>query len=357
MFSARRLPVYVLHDGSGEAISGLSRLVDSLRCDPQALEIVWLSFISLAGTAKQTVPLTELCSIGNAGVVEAENGAPELDGGLSIFESDAQKNLRARTTSTHAGDWRPTLVLYLAANPQGEVSGGLDAIKARRCGHKLAFLGPAVSPLARARLKDGGFELIDVVDGLVEPGSGGGAGRPWPEVLCRAIFGPDAWRAAPVAVPDLPPPPVVLDVGLTPNVSEVPVSEAAVPGERDVVRPKSAELKTSNLFTVDLGNLSTDGRVTRRGLLLYLLLYFGIIVLSVFIGYLSVTLASIVGTVAWGIFVLGLIKRAHDLGLSGWYILIPFFGFWLFLAPGEVGPNKFGQDPRASGDVGESGGR
>ena len=48
------------------------------------------------------------------------------------------------------------------------------------------------------------------------------------------------------------------------------------------------------------------------------------------------TLASVVSTVAWGIFVLGLIKRAHDLGLSGWYILIPFFGFWLFFAPGGV---------------------
>ena len=303
------------------------------------------------------VPLTELCSIGNAGVVEAEKGAPDLDGGLSIFESDAQKNLRVKT-STNAGDWRPTLVLYLAANPQGEVSGGLDAIKARRCGYKLAFLGPAVSPLARARLKDGGFELIDVADGVVEPISAGSPGRPWAVVLSRALSGSDDWRVGPGPDYGMPPPPIVsLDDEFKPAAKAGADAASTPTANSDSVRPVVMELKPSNLFTADLGKISTDGRITRRGLLLYLLLYFGIIVLSVIIGYLSMTLASIVSTIAWGIFVLGLIKRAHDLGLSGWYILIPFFGFWLFFAPGEGGPNKFGPDPRASGDVGESGAR
>lgn len=357
MFLARRLPVYVLHDGSAEAVSGLSRLVDGLRCDPKALEMVWLSFISLAREAKQALPLTEITVIGNVGPVELESGAPDLDGGLYIFESDAQKNLRART-STHPGDWRPTLVLYLAANPQAEVSGGLDTIKARRCGYKLAFLGPAVSPLARARLKDGGFELIGVADGVVEPISAGSPGRPWAEVLCRALSGADDWRVGPGPDYGMPPPPIVsLDGESKPAVKAGEDAASTPTANSDSVRPVVIERKTSNLLTADLWKISTDGRITRRGLLLYLLLCFGIIVLSVFIGYLSMTLASIVGTVALGVFVLGLIKRAHDLGLSGWYILIPFFGFWLFLAPGEVGTNKFGPDTRASGDVGESGAR
>ncbi len=351
MYSSRRLPVYVLHDGSAEAVNGLSRLVDGLRCDPQSLETVWLSFISLAGGAKQTVPLTEICLIGDAGIVDADKGSPDLDGGRSIFEFDAQKNLLARSGS-YAGDWRPTLVLYLGANPQGECCSGLDVIRARKFGCKLAFLGAAVSPIVRARLKDVGFDLLDVTDGIVDPGSEGGHARPWSEVLCRAISWPYDWRAAPVAA-GLPPPPPILDTTPTPNVSELPVAATAIPAEREVVRPKSAELSPSNLLTIDLGNLSTDGRVTRRGLLLYLVLYFGITALSVFIGYMSMTLASVVSTVAWAIILLGLIKRAHDLGLSGWYILIPFFSFWLFFAPGEGGPNKFGPDPRASCGVSE----
>ena len=358
MYSARRLPVYVLHDGSEEAVSGLSRLVDSLRCDPQALEIVWLSFISLAGTAKQAVPLTELCSIGNAGVVEAEKGAPDLDGGLSIFESDAQEKLR-KSTANSKGDWRPFLVLFLGADPEGELSAGRDAIKERRYGRRLAFVGEAVTLLSRSKLTDAGFEMIDVANGMTVTRSDSDSTLSWDEVLSKSIsVFPYEFHAAPmVARESHQPPPLFPDIDIKPEAGGVVFSSAFASDEGGVAREKSIELKPNNLFTADLSKLSTDGRVTRRGLLLYVLLYFGLIVLSVFIGYLSMTLASVVSTVAWGIFVLGLIKRAHDLGLSGWYILIPFFSFWLFFAPGEGGPNKFGPDPRASGDVGESGAR
>jgi uncharacterized protein YegL len=354
MHTSRRLPVYILHDGSEDAVRGLSRLVDSLRCDPLALETVCLSFISLAGKATQAVPLTEIEAIGNVGAALVESGAADLDGGLSIFESDAQGKLRKSTANTK-GDWSPILVLFLGADPEGELSAGLDVIKERRCGRRLAFLGGVVSAATRTKLKVGGFDLIDVINGLVESGPDGGAGRSWNEVLCRAI-GKSLCCAAPAAVVDSQPPPFLPHDGVNPKSMRMAAAPAG-PDEGEVVRPKSAELRPSNLLTVDLGNLSTDGRVTRRGLLLYLLLYVGIIMLSVFIGYLSMTLASVVSTVAWGIFVLGLIKRAHDLGLSGWYVLIPFFGFWLFFAPGEAGPNKFGPDPRASGDVGGSGAR
>jgi hypothetical protein len=340
--------VYVLHDGSEDAVRGISRLVDRLRCDPQALEIVWLSFISLAGSAKQTVPLTEIEAIGNAGAAVVESGAPDLDGGLSIFEFDVQEKLRKGTANTK-GDWRPILVLVLAADPQGELSAGLDVIKERRCGRRLAFVGEAFTTLSRSKLTDAGFEIIDVANGMTVPRSDSDSTLSWDEVLFKSIsVFPYAFHAAPMAAREShQPPPLFPDIDIKPGAGEVVFSSATASDEGGVAGPKSIELKPSNLFTADLGNLSTNGRVTRRGLLLYLLLYFGIIVLSVFMGYLSMTLASIVSTVAWGIFVLGLIKRAHDLGLSGWYILIPFFGFWLFFAPGQSGPNKFGPDPRA----------
>jgi hypothetical protein len=341
--------VYVLHDGSEDAVRGISRLVDHLRCDPQALEIVWLSFISLAGSAKQTVTLTDICSIGDAGVQKPEIGAPDLNGGLSIFfASDAQEKLRKSTANTN-GDCRPFLVLFLGTDPGSELNAGLDIIKERRCGRRLAFVGEAVTPLSRSKLTDAGFEMIVVANGMTVPRSDSDSTLSWDEVLSKSIsVFPYAFHAAPmVARESHQPPPLFPDIDIKPGAGEVVFSSATTSDEVGVAGPKSIELKPSNLFTADLGNLSTNGRVTRRGLLLYLLLYFGIIVLSVFMGYLSMTLASIVSTVAWGIFVLGLIKRAHDLGLSGWYILIPFFGFWLFFAPGQSGPNKFGPDPRA----------
>ena len=340
MSFARRLPVYVLHDGSEYTVRGISRLVDSLRCDPQALEIVWLSFISLAGAAKVTVPLTDICAIGDAGVLEQEAGAPDLDGGLTLFSQEIVANVR-RTSATSAGDWRPKLALVITSQISGDFNLCLKALEGLQKVAKFAFVGPALPEEFRSALKGAGFEVFGINDDGDAVGEDVQAATYWSDVLSGRITNHFVWRAIPAQSEDSPPP-VELGLGLVPTT---------------IVHASPPELTNDNLFSVDLGRLTTDGRVTRRGLLLYLLLYFGIIALSVFIGYLSMTLASVVSTVGWGIFVLGLIKRAHDLGLSGWYILIPFFGFWLFFAPGEGGPNKFGPDPRASGDVGESGAR
>ena len=51
------------------------------------------------------------------------------------------------------------------------------------------------------------------------------------------------------------------------------------------------------------------------------------------------------------------VRRLHDIGKSGWYyllVLLPIIGWiWLivlFATDSEVGPNKWGQNPKEAGD-------
>jgi uncharacterized membrane protein YhaH (DUF805 family) len=39
------------------------------------------------------------------------------------------------------------------------------------------------------------------------------------------------------------------------------------------------------------------------------------------------------------------VRRVHDVGKSGWFILIPIYNLILALTPGESGANEYGPDP------------
>jgi uncharacterized membrane protein YhaH (DUF805 family) len=36
----------------------------------------------------------------------------------------------------------------------------------------------------------------------------------------------------------------------------------------------------------------------------------------------------------------------HDVGKSGWFLLIPIYNFILAVSEGEKGENQYGQDPK-----------
>jgi uncharacterized membrane protein YhaH (DUF805 family) len=40
------------------------------------------------------------------------------------------------------------------------------------------------------------------------------------------------------------------------------------------------------------------------------------------------------------------VRRMHDVGKSGWFLLIPFYNLYLLCTNGEVGPNQYGSDPK-----------
>ncbi|MCG8184287.1 DUF805 domain-containing protein [Tenacibaculum piscium] len=42
------------------------------------------------------------------------------------------------------------------------------------------------------------------------------------------------------------------------------------------------------------------------------------------------------------------IRRMHDVGKSGWFLLIPIYNFILAVTEGEKGDNKYGIDPKTA---------
>ena len=92
-----------------------------------------------------------------------------------------------------------------------------------------------------------------------------------------------------------------------------------------------------------------DGRARRKEYWMFLL--FNIIV-SILIGIISgvlrlpilgnlYTLAVLVPSIAVGV------RRMHDTGHSGWFLLIPFYNLYLACIEGDQSANPYGENPKA----------
>jgi len=103
---------------------------------------------------------------------------------------------------------------------------------------------------------------------------------------------------------------------------------------------------------------SFDGRIRRTEYgLSHLMAIFGLFIIAFIFGLIggslnadddSITASLILVYIPyfWFVWAQGA-KRCHDLGNSGWWQLIPFYGLWLLFQDGQPGSNQYGENPIA----------
>lgn len=118
----RRLPVYLLLDTSGsmtgepieQVKNGMQMLVSSLRQNPHALEVAYLSVITFDTKATEVVPLTELTAF-QVPQITAKGGT-SLGAALTLVADSAKANV-VKTTAEKKGDWRPLVFIMTDGQP------------------------------------------------------------------------------------------------------------------------------------------------------------------------------------------------------------------------------------------------
>lgn len=71
--------------------------------------------------------------------------------------------------------------------------------------------------------------------------------------------------------------------------------------------------------------------------------------LSMETGFLNpiYSLAALIPALAVGV------RRMHDVGKSGWYLLIPIYNLILAFTEGDAGDNEYGPNPKAEATTAE----
>jgi uncharacterized membrane protein YhaH (DUF805 family) len=94
-----------------------------------------------------------------------------------------------------------------------------------------------------------------------------------------------------------------------------------------------------------------EGRARRKEywgfILFFMVIYFG---LAVVMGVIETPALGILIGIFYLVSIIPIIavacRRMHDTGKSGWFQIIPIYGFVLTLLDGDQGPNEFGADPK-----------
>ena len=121
----RRLPVYLLLDCSesmiGEGMDGVNagmrQLLLDLHSDPHALETVWISIITFAGSAQQILPLSEMIGI-RAPQLKVQPGT-NLGAALRLLQECIAREVRTHSAQSK-GDWKPLVFLLTDGDPTDE---------------------------------------------------------------------------------------------------------------------------------------------------------------------------------------------------------------------------------------------
>lgn len=118
-----------------------------------------------------------------------------------------------------------------------------------------------------------------------------------------------------------------------------------------VPQPKLTTMSGFQYFVKVIKNyVNFEGRARRSEYwyftLFYYLIYIGLAVIDFSMDSEGGILTTIL---AFGLFLPSIavgVRRVHDLGKSGWYILIPIYNLVLFCTNGDEGTNEYGPDPK-----------
>lgn len=133
---SRRLPIYLLLDVSGsmagapiQAVNqGVNLLYNELMNDPSAIETVYISVITFASKAKQTVPLTELTAFTPPTL--SAGGGTSMGAALSLLGDSLDRDIVANSPD-QKGDYKPLVFLMTDGQPTDSWESEADAIKSR----------------------------------------------------------------------------------------------------------------------------------------------------------------------------------------------------------------------------------
>ena len=117
------------------------------------------------------------------------------------------------------------------------------------------------------------------------------------------------------------------------------------------------EQQTGEKQSMFKGCFSFSGRIRRLEYGLSFIIYFAYaVVIGLFLGFVfpysnsEVVMHLLLIPAYWFMLSQGT-RRCHDLGHSGWWQLIPFYGLVMLFSDGDLGKNEYGDNPKGEGNI------